>query len=528
MLVIGWLVGLARRRKARIIGLTLGIAIAVSLIATLGAFFASSESKMTSRAVAGVPVDWQVQLRAGANPAQVRDAIVNATSARSAAVVGYGHVSRFRSRIGGSVQTTGSGMALGLPADYAASFPGEIRYLVGSHSGVLLAQQGAANLHASVGSTVSVVTAPGHSVDMKVQGIIDLPHADSLFQTIGLPASAAPSAPPDNVVIMPLAKWHSIFDAVSKQDPTSASLQVHVKLPPGLPADPGAAFASVQQRANNLEVTLAGKGLVGDNLAAQLDATRGDAIYAELLFLFLGLPGVAVTAAVVGAFGAVDADRRRSEQALLRLRGATRSRLIGLAAMEAISVAIAGSILGLLGAQAIARGVFSSGALGATTRQSTIWGAAATLSGLLLALVTIALPAARAASGISIGRARRLFAERSRPIWMILYLDVVLLAIGGLIYWKAVRSGFQVVLAPEGVPTISVDYFTLLAPLFLWVGAALLVWRCARSLLTRGRRMIAAATKPLSGPLASTVASSMSRQHRLLARGVVVLALTVT
>ena len=45
------------------------------------------------------------------------------------------------------------------------------------------------------------------------------------------------------------------------------------------------------------------------------------------------------------------------------------------------------------------------------------------------------------------------------------------------------------VLAPEGVPTISVSYFTLLAPLLFWIGTALLMWRLASRALARGRRL---------------------------------------
>jgi len=37
------------------------------------------------------------------------------------------------------------------------------------------------------------------------------------------------------------------------------------------------------------------------------------------------------------------------------------------------------------------------------------------------------------------------------PPWQRLYLDLVLLAIAAIIMWQAAGSGYQVVLAPEGV-----------------------------------------------------------------------------
>jgi putative ABC transport system permease protein len=85
-----------------------------------------------------------------------------------------------------------------------------------------------------------------------------------------------------------------------------------------------------------------------------------------------------------------------------------------------------------------------------------------------------------------------------------------------------------VVLAPEGVPTISIDYTTLAAPLLLWIGAALLAWRLSNLLLVRGRRLVTQATRPLAHRLSGLVAASMSRQRRLLTRGLVLTALTAS
>jgi putative ABC transport system permease protein len=112
------------------------------------------------------------------------------------------------------------------------------------------------------------------------------------------------------------------------------------------------------------------------------------------------------------------------------------------------------------------------------------------------------------------------------PVWARLYLDVAFLAAAGLVFWQAVCSGYQVLLAPEGVPTISVSYFTLLAPFLLWVGATLFTWRLSSMFLARGRRAIAWLARPVAGGLSGVVAASMSRQRRLLSRGLVIMAMT--
>ena len=42
------------------------------------------------------------------------------------------------------------------------------------------------------------------------------------------------------------------------------------------------------------------------------------------------------------------------------------------------------------------------------------------------------------------------------------------------VFWQTAASGYQIVLAPEGVAAISVDYSAFLAPLFFWLGMGLL------------------------------------------------------
>ena len=69
MYVLTWLWGLLRRRTIRLVGAVTGVAIAVALLGSLGAFFAASKAHMTKQAAAGVVVDWQVQLTPGANQA---------------------------------------------------------------------------------------------------------------------------------------------------------------------------------------------------------------------------------------------------------------------------------------------------------------------------------------------------------------------------------------------------------------------------------------------------------------------------
>lgn len=505
--------------------MVLGVALAVTLLASLGTFFAASRARMTQQAVRGVAVDWQVRLGPGTNVGRAERIVQADPGVARALPVGYAEVVHLRATVGGSVQETGAGKALGIPPGYPRDFPGVVRPLLGATSGVLLAQQTAANLAARVGTTVSIDRPGLPPVRLQVDGIVDLPTSDSLFQAVGAPPGSGPNAPPDNVILLPETEWHRLFDPVASAHPNAVITEIHADLLPGLPSDPGAAFAQVLARAHNLEAQLAGSGSVGDNLAAQLDAGRSDAVYAELLFLFLGLPGVVLAALLTAAVAASGRERRRRDQALLRIRGAGPGRIVRLAAAEAALVGVAGSALGLGGALLVGPSLFGTSRFGATTAQAALWTALAVAAGLVLAFASLAMPARRDARGLTVSSARTEVADVRPPRWSRTYVDVALLASAGLLFWQALRTGYQVVLAPEGVPQISVSYFTLLAPICLWLGSALFTWRLARGGLARGRRILTRAIRPLAGRLSAVVAAAMSRQRRLLARGLVLVAL---
>src|SRR6185295_6082382 len=125
MVALTWVRGLLAHRRGRLLATALGVAVGVALLASIGTFLSSTTSQMTGRAISRVPV-----------------AFADTTGLQAVA--------------GGSTQQTGPGRVLGLPAGYARAFPGEIRVLAGRGTGVLLAQQTAANLHARPGGRVRI------------------------------------------------------------------------------------------------------------------------------------------------------------------------------------------------------------------------------------------------------------------------------------------------------------------------------------------------------------------------------------
>ena len=192
-----------RRRWGRLAGAAIGVALTTALVAALLDFIGGAARSMTARAVESVPVDWQVQLAYGADSEAAMDSVRRATPISVMLPVLYVDVAGFSATSDGTTQTTGAGKAVGLPVGYEAALPGQIRLLLGSLSGPLLAQQTAANLHATVGSKITIDRPGVGPVDVVVAGIVDLPNQDSMFQAVGLPSGAQPQAPPDNVILLP-------------------------------------------------------------------------------------------------------------------------------------------------------------------------------------------------------------------------------------------------------------------------------------------------------------------------------------
>jgi putative ABC transport system permease protein len=525
VLTLMWLRGLIGRRGGRLAGAAAGITFAVALLAALGSFLGASKATMTQRAIQQVSVDWQVEAQPGASPHAVLNAIQAGSPVAKALPVGYAAVPGFTASQGGATLTTGAGMVLGLPDGYRQAFPGELRQLTGATAGVLIAQQTAANLHAAVGDTVSISLPGRPPAQVQVAGIVDLPQADSLFQKVGAPAGAQPSAPPDNVLLLPAAQWHQLFDPLAARQAGLVKTQIHVLLRHDLAADPAAAYTAVTAQASNAEARMAGAGLVGDNLGAALGAAREDALYAQVLFLFLGVPGALLAGLLTVMIASAGGTRRRREQALLRARGASSRTLLQLAAVEAVVAGITGGVAGLGLAAIVGQAEFGSARFGASTATAAGWAAGALAGGLVIAALAVLVPAWRDQRATTVAGARRVVGRPRRAWWLRYGVDGWLLLGAGVIFYITTRDGYQLVLVPEGLPTLSVSYWAFAGPALFWAGAALASVRVTDLLVGRGRGLLARLSRPLAGSLSTTVAASMSRDRRLVTRAVTLLAL---
>ena len=194
-----------------------------SMVASIGSFLTASQATMTTRTVANVPVDWQVEAQPGANTAGVLATVRSQPGVAVTESVLFARTTGLSAAAGGSTQATGAGVIVGIAPTYATSFPAEIRPLVGSPSGVLIAQQTASNLRVKPGDSVVIGRAGMAPVTLTIDGVVDLPQADTFFQKVGAPVGSQPSAPPDNVLLLPLSTWHTVFDtlAIGSKSPAS-------------------------------------------------------------------------------------------------------------------------------------------------------------------------------------------------------------------------------------------------------------------------------------------------------------------
>ncbi len=521
-----WLRGLLAARSGRLVGAMVGVGLTTALIVAIGTFTVTASHTMTQRAIAGVPVDWQVELRTGADPVTVAKAVTESAAVADLRTVGFANSAGLRAVTGeagqATEQATGPGKVVGLPPGYRVTFPHQVELLLGTDDGPMLAQQTASNLHVGVGDSVMVDRLGLPPVAVRISGIVALPNADSLFQAVGVRGGSGPSAPPDNVLLLPEYQFHNLFNPQAESRPDSVRTQLHVRLVhTGLAADPGAAQLAVEHAANNVEARTAGGAVVGDNLAARLAGARADALYARVLFLFLGGPGVVLASLFTLAVAAAGADRRRREQGLLRTRGASVNQVLRLAGIEAALIGVGGLGVGLVLSVLASLAWWSVAALLAAAS----WIAVAGVAGLALAAVAILLPAWRDARGRTVAATGASLGRGAPPLWERLYLDGALLALAVGTYWLVASGGYQVVVAPEGVPQTSVHYEAFLAPFCLWVGASLLAMRLTRLALRKGRTVLARVLHPLAAGLSPLVAASLVRQRDTIAHGAVLVAL---
>ncbi|MCZ1005535.1 hypothetical protein O1L68_00685 [Streptomyces lydicus] len=305
-----WLNGLLRRRGGRLLAVAAGVATAVALLAALGGFLGATHATMTAQSVRATVVDWQVQAANPADVPQVLNTVHHTPGTRAALPVGYASTSGLSATAGGTSQTTGPGSVLGLPPATVRRSPARSGCWPDAATGAAgpADRREPARGPRRHGGRRAGGAATGAGAGGRCGGSAARRCAvPEGRRTAAVPADRAP----DNVVLLPQHRWHTAFDPLGKARPDLVHAQIHARRSHALPPDPALAYATATGRAHHTDLRLAGTGVVGDNLGTVLDAARSDALYAQLLFLFLGVPGAVLAGALTAAVAGAGAARRR-------------------------------------------------------------------------------------------------------------------------------------------------------------------------------------------------------------------------
>ncbi|MHB8469567.1 MAG: FtsX-like permease family protein [Gaiellaceae bacterium] len=524
------------RSPGRTLVRVLVLSAAVGLLGAMVLFIGNSLRTMTASATSAVALDWQGPVGSRAQAVRAAAAVSRQPGIAQASATATAPFATAVHVAGAGTIRTGSGSVLAVPPGYLQRIQ-TFRYLHGSlrHGQVVLDQQLAATLQAGIGDRVTLTARPGTTPQSyRVSGVALVTSPDVLFQPLNPQSGPAPAQPPAQIAILPLATFASTLapqlpaltpasagtSAVpGAQDGVQWQVQVQVASS-GLGSSPGQALLRAGQIRNRVERTLPGQVQFVDNLSESLNSAAGDALYAETLYIMLAVPGalIALGLAYLAALGTVERDRR--ELSLLRARGGSRRSLLGFVAVESTLIGVLAGVIGS-GLAALAVTTLVQG-----TTTFTLGRSLATVA-LSIAVAVIGAAAARIGASArvftrSVSEGRRSVERERTPLWQRLHLDILALAISGLIYWLTARTGFSAVVNPDSNPTLSLSIYMFFAPALLWIGATLLLvrvrGRAVTFLIARGAGNRATTTRAF-------LLSSAGRRGAAINRGLVLVGL---
>ena len=434
-----------------------------------------------------------------------------------------------------SRSTTGPLRVFGFDESYLSADPSltlvEGRYEQG-HG--LLSVEAARALRVGVGDVVHL-RVPGldHPLRVPISGITDLSRARSLFYSRQGQQLEQFDYVPNSLVVGTEVFGSTIVPAFQVVATTPGAVlrsrpitEVDIRLDRSpLNADPGTALLQTRSVAEAVDAIAQGQDDLVDNISNALQVASADADTAKRLFVFLGLPGALLAAFLTAYAGGVLASALRREQALLRIRGADRRRLLRMHALRTALLAAVGSVLGVGLGLVSAVAVLPAGALGSASGLSV--GVSALLGasvGFVAAGGALYL-AGRGAINREISDERARLASRP-PWWHRTWLDVVLLLAVVAVAWHARRSGALVGVAGSvyyGRP-VSLRLLPVIVPIGFWIGG---VWLLARVIERCLAGLPLPRSSPFGPPVRGLLVRSVRRRTWAACRGVIMVGLIV-
>jgi putative ABC transport system permease protein len=538
---------LVTRNLARTITYLFGLALAVGLFAGILFFVDATASQMTATALAPVKLDIV---------AHATTASVDVTAMASKIAVARGVVAAepvtsadFSSAVKvGGTQTSPAGRMFAITPNYLKTFDivqmSEGTFATKGAPGASVSEAMAVALGLKVGDKLTF-NFPGVNkpVELAVTGIVNMGNADPLF---------AGATEAENTVVSDVVFVDSAWFQANLQTPLAAyaanppaSLpagtvivdpQIHVKIDRSLlPSDPTLAALHTDALRRGVERTFPGQLKAVDNLSRMFNSVKADVLSAKILFIFLGLPGVALAAYLSKFAVELFAEAQRRELSLLRTRGATTKQIASIVAVSSILLALGGSALGIIVgvlALLVAAGGQVASALNPFA-QGFDWGSFASsallafAAGLLLTFLAAFMPAYGALRREISQERRTVRRVEVEPFWKRTYLDLFCLGAAAIVLFVTQLNGGFKPTGNEG-SAITLSFYIFLAPFLAWIGLTLLVLRLLDLGLSAAGTQIASAYRGAFGEIGEVAGKSVSRRSKQISAATTVIALTLS
>ena len=535
---------LVYRNPRRTLTYLFGLALAVGLFAGILFFVDATTRQMTTLALAPVKLDIVAHATTpDVNTGDVAAALRAQSSLKQVEAVS---AADFASavRVGGT-QASAAGRMFAISAGYLRSFD-LLQISQGSFKpgGALVSEAMAIAQKLRVGDSVQLTfSGIDQPIVLPVTGIVDTSGADALFAT----ATEAENAVVADVLFVDTGWFQAnlqapllaLAAAPPATLPPGAILldpQVHIRIDRSLlPADPTRAALQTDALRRQIERQFPGQLKAVDNLSGALKSARSDVLSAKILFIFLGLPGVALAAYLSKFAAELFAEAQRREIGLLRARGARPGQITAIVAIASLLLAIGGSALGLLvGVLAVFVSDTSQGAGGlnplAPGFDWSAFGASAGIAfaaGLLLTFAAAFLPTFGAMRAEITQERRAVRRTAAAPFWKRAYLDLMLLSAAALVLVVTEMNGGIKPTGDEGA-ALSLSFYIFLAPFFAWIGLTLLTLRLIERALSVGARPLAIGFRSIFGAVGEIAGKSVARRAARVSAATTVIALTVS
>jgi len=541
-LIYAW--RLVTRNPRRSFTYLFGLALAVGLFAGILFFVDATTRQMTTLALAPVKLD--VVAHATTPDVNVADTISTISAQRGVLAAEPVLVADFASAVKvGGTQASPAGRVFGISPSYLQTFD-ILQISEGKFDpkGMMVGEAMAIAQNLKVGDSLQMTfTGIDHPVVLPITGIVNMDHADALF-------SVATEA--ENAIILDAAfvdfKWfqsnlQTPLAVLAANPPANTAPgaiifepQVHIKMDRALlPADPTLAAKHTDALRRLVERQFPAQFKAMDNLSGAFKTAQGDVLAAKILFIFLGLPGVALAAYLSKFAAELFADAQRREISLLRTRGATPAQITSIVAISSVLLAVGGSALGLVFGLALL--LISGGKSVAVGLNPFVpgfdWGGFANsasiafLAGLVLTFLAAFLP--------TFGALRREITQERRvtrrleavPYWKRSYLDVMALVAAGIVLFVTNLNGGFKSTGNEG-QAVTLSFYIFLAPFFAWVGLTLLTLRLVESGLSKTSGRLSSFFRHLFGEIGEVAGKSVSRRASRISAATTVIALTLS